>query len=89
LTPNVGVGLVEGGGGVAIFAATLERELGRALPFVDFETTIGDGDTSMIADAGIAWVVRPDTQLDLSAGFDVLGDEYPDWFIAAGYSRRF
>jgi hypothetical protein len=89
LTPNVGVGLVEGGGGVAIFAATLERELGRALPFVDFETTIGDGDTSMIADAGIAWVVRSDTQLDISAGFDVLGDEYPDWFIAAGYSRRF
>lgn len=89
LTPNVGVALVEGDGAVAIFAATVEREIGRALPFVDFETTIGDGDTSMIADAGIAWVVRPDTQLDISAGVNVLGDEYPDWFIAAGYSRRF
>lgn len=89
LTPNVGVAVVEGDGAAAIFAMTLERELGSALPFVDFETTIGDGDTSMIADAGVAWVVRPDTQLDVSAGFDVLGDEYPEWFIAAGYSRRF
>lgn len=89
LTPNVGVAVVEGDGAVAIFAATVEREIGRALPFVDFETTIGDGDTSMIADAGVAWVVRPDTQLDLSAGFNVLGDAYPEWFVAAGYSRRF
>lgn len=89
LTPNVGIALVEGDGAAAIFAMTLERELGRALPFVDFETTIADGETSMIADAGVAWVVRPDTQLDISAGLDVLGDEYPEWFIAAGYSRRF
>lgn len=89
LTPNVGVALAEGDGAAAIFAATLERELGNALPFVDFETTIADGDTSMIADAGVAWVVRPDTQLDISAGFDVFGDAYPEWFIAAGYSRRF
>lgn len=89
LTPNVGAALVEGDGAAAIFAASLEREMGNALPFVDFETTIGDGDTSMIADAGIAWVVRPDTQLDLSAGVNLLGDAYPEWFIAAGYSRRF
>jgi hypothetical protein len=89
LTPNIGLALVEGGDAAAIFAASLEREMGRALPFIDFETTISGGDTSMIADAGVAWVVRPNTQLDLSAGLNVLGDEYPDWFIAAGYSRRF
>jgi hypothetical protein len=89
LTPNVGVSVAEGGGAAAIFAASLEREMGRALPFVDFEATIADGDTSVIADAGVAWVVRPDTQLDISAGVNVTGDEYPDWFIAAGYSRRF
>ena len=89
LTPNVGVAIVEGDGAVAIFAATVEREIGNALPFVDFETTIGNGDTSLIADAGLAWVVRPNTQLDISAGVNVLGDEYPDWFISAGYSRRF
>lgn len=89
LTPNAGVAIAEGGETAAIFAATVEREMGRALPFVDFETTFSDGDTSMITDAGIAWVVRPDTQLDLSAGVNILGDQYPDWFIAAGYSRRF
>lgn len=89
LTPNVGVALVEGDGAVAIFAATLEREMGSALPFLDVEATIGDGDQSMIVDAGLAWVVRPDTQLDISAGADLFGDEYPEWFIAAGYSRRF
>ena len=38
----------------------------------------------MIADAGVAWVVRPNTQLDVSAGVNVLGDAYPDWFLAAG-----
>jgi Putative MetA-pathway of phenol degradation len=89
LTPNLGVAVVEGDGAAGIFAATLEREMGRALPFVDFETTFGHGDTSMIADAGIAFVIRPNTQLDLSAGVDILGDDYPEWFIAAGYSRRF
>jgi hypothetical protein len=89
LTPNIGVTLAEGGGAAAIFAASLEREMGRALPFVDFEATVADGDTSMIADAGVAWVVRPDTQLDISAGVNVTGDQYPEWFIAAGYSRRF
>jgi hypothetical protein len=89
LTPNVGVAVVEGDGGVGIFAATLEHEMGRALPFIDFETTFGDGDTSMIADAGLAWILRPDTQLDVSAGVHVFGDEYPEWFISAGYSRRF
>src|SRR5215203_773715 len=35
LTPNVGVAVVEGDGAVAIFAATLAREIGRAQPFVD------------------------------------------------------
>lgn len=89
LTPNVGIALVEGDGATGIFAATLEREMGRALPFIDFETSFGAGDASMIADAGVAFVVRPDTQLDVSAGVNVFGDEYPEWFIAAGYSRRF
>lgn len=89
LTPNVGIAFVEGGDAAGIIAATLEREMGAFLPFVDFETTFGSGDTSMIADAGVAWVVRPNTQLDLSAGVNVLGDAYPDWFLAAGYSRRF
>jgi hypothetical protein len=89
LTPNAGIALVEGGGAAAVFAGTLERQIGNAHPFVDFETTIDHGDTSVIADAGIAWVVRPNTQLDVSAGVNILGDAYPDWFVSAGYSRRF
>lgn len=89
LTPNVGIAFTEGSDATAIVAATVERELGAFLPFVDFEASFGSGDTSMIADAGVAWVMRPNTQLDVSAGVDVAGDAYPEWFIAAGYSRRF
>jgi Putative MetA-pathway of phenol degradation len=88
-TPNVGVAFVEGGDATAIVAATLEKELGNLLPFVDFEAVMSGGDLAMIVDGGFAWIVRPDTQLDLSGGIDVAGDAYPEWFIAAGYSRRF
>lgn len=89
LTPNVGVAFVEGGGTAAVFAASLERDMGAVAPFVDFEATFDDGDASLIADAGIGWIVRPDTQLDISAGLNVTGHDYPDWFIGIGYSRRF
>jgi hypothetical protein len=89
LTPNVGIAFAEGGDAQAVFAASLEHPLGPAGAFVDFESRISDGDTSLIVDGGFAWVVRPDTQLDISAGFDVAGDAYPDWFIGVGYSRRF
>lgn len=43
----------------------------------------------MIADGGVAWIVRTDTQLDVSAGINVSGAAYPDWFVSAGISRRF
>ncbi|HYC93909.1 MAG TPA: transporter [Thermoanaerobaculia bacterium] len=89
LTPNVGVAFVEGGDATGVFAMTLEKTLGNALPFVDFETSFGGGDTSLIADAGVAWIVRPNTQLDVSGGVELAGDDYPEWFIAAGFSRRF
>lgn len=89
LTPNVGLALVEAGGLSAIFAMSLETEIGDALPFVDFEARSGGGNSSAIVDAGVAWIVRRDTQLDISGGVGVAGDEYPEWFVAAGYSRRF
>lgn len=89
LTPNVGIGLAEGGGATGVFAMTLGKDMGRAQPFVDFEMSTDADDTSVMADAGLAWILRPDTQLDVSAGFDVAGEGYPDWFIAAGFSRRF
>jgi Putative MetA-pathway of phenol degradation len=85
LTPNLGISLVEGSGATAVFAMTLGKQVGRAQPFVDFETR----KDAVIADAGVAWIVRPDTQLDVSGGVAVTGHEYPDWFIAAGFSRRF
>lgn len=89
LTPNVGFELAEGGQSAALFALTLEKQLGRALPFVDFETRTSDGDVSLIADAGLAWIAGRDTQLDVSAGVDLAGEAYPEWFVSAGYSRRF
>ena len=89
LTPNAGVELAEDRDATALFAMTLEKEVGNALPFVDFETRAGNGDTSLIADAGVAWIVGRDTQLDVSGGFDLAGDDYPEWFVAAGFSRRF
>lgn len=89
LTPNIGVAFAEGGDLTAVFAASLEHPLGPVGAFIDFESRIADGDTSLIVDGGFAWVVRPDTQLDISAGVDVAGDAYPDWFVGVGYSRRF
>ncbi len=89
LTPNVGVELAEDEDATAVFAMTLAKNIGNAQPFVDFETSVSDGDTSLIADAGVAWVVGRDTQLDVSGGVDLAGDAYPEWFVSAGYSRRF
>lgn len=89
LTPNVGLSLVEGGDPVAVFAASVERETGNAVPFIDFELSAGDGDTSAIVDGGVAWIVNAQTQLDVSGGIRVSGTAYPDYFIAAGISRRF
>ncbi len=89
LTPNLGVEKSEDADAEAVFALTLEKTLGNMHPFVDMEARSGNGDTSAILDAGVAWIVRPHTQLDVSAGFDVAGDAYPDWFIGAGVSRRF
>ncbi|HVG25203.1 MAG TPA: transporter [Thermoanaerobaculia bacterium] len=89
LTPNAGLQRDDDGTTAAVFAMSLEKEVGDALPFVDFETTFDGGEASLIADAGVAWIVRPNTQLDVSAGGGLAGDGTPDWFISAGYSRRF
>ena len=88
LVPNAGIAIAEGGSS-GILAASLETSFGNASPFVDFELTVGDGDTSMVLDAGAAWTIGADTQLDVSAGVGVTGDAYADWFVGAGISRRF
>lgn len=89
LTPNVGLSLAEGGDPVAVFAATVERAMENVALFIDGELSTGDGDTSAIIDGGVAWLIGTETQLDLSGGVRVSGDAYPDYFIAAGISRRF
>lgn len=89
LTPNVGLSLAEGGDPVAVFAATIERAMENVALFVDGELSAGDGDTSAIIDGGIAWLIGTETQLDFSGGVRVSGEAYPDYFIAAGISRRF
>lgn len=89
LVPNAGIAHVEGEGVAGIVAASIERGSGNATPFIDFELEFDDGDTAMIADAGIAWLAGNDTQLDLSAGVEISGESYPEWFVAAGISRRF
>lgn len=38
-------------------------------------------------DAGVVWLVRPNVQLDASAGLG-LSDAAPDWFVGAGVSFR-
>ncbi len=89
LTPNIGASLAEGVPLNAVVAASIGTECGNLLPFVDFEYRDNDGEASAIADAGVAWIVHNDVQLDISGGVRVTGDGYGDWFISAGVSRRF
>ena len=44
-------------------------------------------DSAVSADAGLTWLVRPNVQLDLSAGGG-LTDATEDWFVGAGISVR-
>ena len=89
LTPNAGVSLAEGGSTSGAVAASLGKTFGNASPFLDFEMTLGDGETSVVLDGGAAWAIGTETQLDLSGGVGIAGDAYADWFIGAGISRRF
>lgn len=89
LVPNLGVAFAEGGSRAGVVAASLETSRGNASPFVDFEMTFGDGETSTVLDAGAAWTIGTETQFDVSGGVGVTGDAYGDWFVGAGISRRF
>jgi hypothetical protein len=88
-TPNVGISLAESQSVEGVVAASLGYESGNMLPFADFEFRTSDGDTSAIVDAGVAWILGTEMQLDVSGGVRVQGDGYSDWFIGAGVSRRF
>jgi hypothetical protein len=95
LNPNVGIARYEDDGartyGAGLFALTLNYQPSERLnPFVDVgaQTSTGEGTAASVTiDAGIAWILGRDVQLDISAGQGVSGDA-PRPFIAAGISIR-
>ena len=71
----------------ATAAATLQYNLSpKVNVFIDAGAT--SSPSSLIVDAGAAWIIGKDLQLDVSAGWGAHG-EAPDRFIAAGIARRF
>ena len=89
ITPNVGIRLIESDTPAGVVALTLERELENVSPFIDVQVSVQHGRTSAVVDGGAAWIVGTETQWDLSGGLRINGDEYPEWFVSAGISRRF
>jgi len=96
LNPNVGVVTRDDGDGrfTALLAAlTLQYNVTKKLNvFVDGAVQSPEargGSTALIGDAGAAWIVGNDTQLDLSVGWGAHGQSPPNVFVAAGISRRF
>jgi len=96
LNPNVGYGAYEGSDGTllntAIGALTLSwQPTPRWNPFIDvaYQSREDVGGTwAMIADAGVAYIIGCDLQLDFSAGQNLHGVTAPKPFVAAGVSVR-
>ena len=82
LNPNIGINRDRG----ALAALTVQYNLSeRANVFVD-----GGYDTSqLLVDAGAAWIIGRDTQLDASATWGARGRGVPNVVYSAGISRRF
>jgi hypothetical protein len=76
-----------------LFATTLNYNPSKQLNlFVDTGVQAPEernGATSIIYDAGIAYLINPDVQLDLSVGTGGGGRTPPHPFLAAGISKRF
>lgn len=71
----------------ATAAATLQYNLSpKVNVFIDGGAT--SSPSSLLLDAGAAWIIGKDLQLDVSTGWGAHGD-VPDRFIAAGIARRF
>lgn len=82
LNPNIGIDDER----TLTAAATLQYTFNeRFNAFVDGGL---DGST-LLLDAGTAYIIGRDTQLDFSAGWGARGSDAPDWFVSAGLSRRF
>ena len=97
LNPNVGVGVYEDGQGeifiTGLFALTLNYLPSKKLNlFIDFGLQAPEeknGDASVIVDAGVAYIVGRNVQLDFSVGTGVHGETPPHPFVSFGVSLRF
>ena len=96
LNPNVGVAVYESGGRTyeaGLFATTLNYNPSPILNFfIDTgvqSPEIKGGRTSVIYDAGIAYIVGHDIQLDASVGTGAAGSTPPHPFVSVGISKRF
>ena len=95
--PNVGVGVVEDEAGRKFFTRTFAATLSyNPTPSFGLFMDAGlrtpekkEGRVAAIIDAGVAYLVTPNVQLDLSAGRGVRGDTSPRAFVSAGISIRF
>lgn len=98
LNPNIGIGLYEDDQGrtfaSGLFAVTLNYfNHNRTInPFLDLGLQAPeerDGKSSLIIDAGIAFILGHNVQLDFSVGTGSLGRTPPHPFLSAGVSIRF
>ena len=96
LNPNIGVAIYESGGKTyeaGLFATTLNYNPSPILNFfvdtgVQSPETKG-GRTSVIYDAGVAYIIGHDIQLDASIGTGAAGSTPPHPFVSVGVSKRF
>lgn len=95
LNPNAGIAWYEGDEGrytAGLFALTLEFESSPGLAwFVDTGIQTPEeagGATSVIGDAGVAYIPRQNWQFDVSAGVRTHGNTGPKPFIGVGVAYR-
>jgi hypothetical protein len=96
LNPNIGIASRDDGDGrftAGLAAMTLQYNLSdHANVFVDGAVQSPEqrgGGASLLVDAGGAWIVGRNTQLDAYAGWGAHGATAPNVFVGAGISRRF
>jgi hypothetical protein len=94
LNPNAGAARYEDNGQIytaGLFAMTLNYQpTDRLNPFIDvaYQSSTGAGTSAAVTlDAGVAWIIGNDIQLDVSVGQGLNGDA-PRPFVAGGFSIR-
>lgn len=97
LNPNVGLGVYEDGSSkiyhTALFATTLNFNPTKTVNlFIDTGVQTREekhGEPSVTVDAGGAYIIGHNVQLDLSIGTGAAGTTPPHPFVSAGFSERF